>query len=257
MEKRFKDAIEKIIKNKSLLKKKETQEMLTKIVKAFEDGKLKIAKPTKKGWEIKEWLIDALFVIIQAKKHGLQISGMRDDEEFKKIGVRQLQGSLVRRTACVEVGAILMPSFINMGASVGSGTTIDTWATVGSGAQIGANCHISGGLGIGGVLEPRQKSPVIIEDGCFIGSRAIIVEGVRIGEDSVIGSGTIITSSIKIFDTRSGTPIESPSGIIPAGVVAIAASYQAKTGLFRPCVEIIKNVDRKSEGKTKLSKELR
>lgn len=212
-------------------------------------GTVRVAEPDNKGaWKTNTKVIDTIFEYFENKRL-FRFKDFLEAKDFKARRVRKLKGSQVRNGAYVGNNVVLMPSLVNIGAYIGDGTTVDTWATVGSGAQIGSCVHISGGVGIGGIIEPRQENPVIIEDDCFIGSRSIIVEGVRIGKGSVIAANSVITQSTRIYDSRGKKLKEMPKGIIPPGVVVIPASYKASSGLYRPCVEIISNATEETRAK--------
>ena len=253
--------IEKLLENPDLLKQDQEshKQLFLELFKKLTDGSIKTAEHIDGVWHINSWVIDGIILAIRATKiipnFGLPENQKQDYLNSK--GGRALTGFNVRPGAFIGDHVVLMPSFVNMGAYVGNGTMIDTWATVGSGAYVGANCHISGGVGIGGMLEPRQEKPVIIEDNCFIGSRSILTEGTHIGTGSILAANTTITSGTKIFDTRSGTAVECPHLIIPPGVLVVPATYQTKTGLSRPCAEIVKAVDEKLLKKVGINLNLR
>lgn len=249
--------IKELLDNKSLLAKKENQELLLSILESLMSGELRMATREKYGWNTHGWLLDAIILSFQTKvmfptfnRPDMQI--LASEKKVRTIG-----NPVVRYGAYIGSSVVLMPSLVNIGAYVGDRTMIDTWATIGAGAQIGAHCHISGGVGIGGMLEPRQDKPVIIEDGCFIGSRSVVVEGVIVGEGSILGANSLLTASTKIFDSRNGKATEREKGIIPPNVVVIPANYQAESGLFRPCMEIIKDVDSTVRKKMKINEQLR
>ena len=178
-----------------------------------------------------------------------------DGQKISESGIRSIPGAIARYGSFIEPGAVLMPSFVNVGARVGSGTMVDTWATVGSCAQVGKNCHLSGGVGIGGVLEPVQAGPTIIEDNCFIGARSEIVEGVVVEENSVISMGVFIGQSTKIYDRTTG---EILRGRVPAGSVVVPGSLPSKDGTYNlNCAVIVKRVDAKTRSKTSINDLLR
>jgi len=184
----------------------------------------------------------------------LRFSGC-DEADFRSVGARVVPGAVVRRGAHIGRDVVLMPSFVNIGAYVGAGTMVDTWATVGSCAQIGARCHLSGGVGIGGVLEPLQASPTIIEDDCFIGARSEVVEGVIVERGSVIGMGVFLGQSTKIYDRATG---EISYGRVPAGSVVVAGSLPAADGSHSLyCAVIVKRVDERTRSKTSINELLR
>ena len=218
--------------NRDLLKDKETIEAIREVIHLVDTGQLRCAEPTEKGWVVNDWVKKAviLYFPIQGMKT-IEVGPFEfhDKMELKKDyaahGVRVVPHAVARYGAFLARGVVMMPSYVNIGAYVDSGTMVDTWATVGSCAQIGKNVHLSGGVGIGGVLEPVQAAPVIIEDNCFIGSRCIIVEGVHIEEEAVIGAGVTLTQSTKIIDVSGSEPIEY-RGRVPARSVVIPGSIQ-------------------------------
>lgn len=239
------------------MKSKPNYKHIKETISGLNDGTVCIAEPLKKGgWKINKGVIDTIFKYFEHKKRFV-FPDFQAKKDLTKKGVRKLDGSFVRYGAHIGNRVVLMPSLVNIGARVGDNTTIDTWATIGSGAHIGSNVHISGGVGIGGILEPRQDAPVIIEDNCFIGSRSIIVEGVHIGKGSVIAANSVITQSTRIYNSIGGKLKEMPKGIIPPGVVVIPASYKTKTGLYRPCVEIIAYVSEETKRKVGINTLLR
>lgn len=182
------------------------------------------------------------------------------EEEFRAAGFRAVPGSIVRRGAFVDRGAVLMPSFVNIGATVGAGTMVDTWATVGSCAQVGANCHLSGGVGIGGVLEPLQAEPTIIEDNCFIGARSEVVEGVIVGEGSVLSMGVFVTRSTKIVDRSSGEIFQGripPFSVVVPGTLPGRPLPDGSPGPSLACAVIVKRVDAQTRSKTSVNDLLR
>ena len=228
----LKNHIEAAWENRELLHEPVVLDAIEQVVALLDEGKLRVAEPTDEGdWRVNEWVKKA--VILYFPTHEMTTSHAGDLEFYDKLplksgyeqlGVRVVPHAVARRGAYLARGVIMMPSYVNIGAYVDSGTMVDTWATVGSCAQIGKNVHLSGGVGIGGVLEPVQAAPVIIEDNCFIGSRCIIVEGVRIEEEAVLGANTVITSSTKIIDVSGAEPKEY-KGVVPARSVVIPGSY--------------------------------
>jgi 2,3,4,5-tetrahydropyridine-2-carboxylate N-succinyltransferase len=241
----------------------------------LDSGKARVAEKGPDGWTVNQWLKKAVLLSFRVNDMWLQDGGPDgaawwdkvpaktkgwNEADFKKAGFRAVPGCVVRRSAYIAPGAILMPSFVNLGAYVGKGTMVDTWATVGSCAQIGENCHLSGGVGIGGVLEPLQADPVIIEDNCFIGARSEVVEGVIVEEGAVLSMGVFISKTTKIFDTTTGTIIR---GRVPAYSVVVPGSLP--TGMLpdgRPgpslyCAVIIKRVDAGTRAKTSINELLR
>ena len=238
------------------------------VLARLEAGTLRVAEPTDFGWQVNEWIKKAVLLSFRIEpnrvmegapapyfdKVALRYEGF-DDAAFRAAGARVVPGAIVRRGAHIARDVVLMPSFINIGAYVGSGTMVDTWATVGSCAQIGANVHLSGGAGIGGVLEPLQASPTIIEDDCFIGARSEVVEGVIVERGSVIGMGVFLGASTRIYDRESG---EIHHGRVPAGSVVVSGSLPAKDGSHSLYAAIIvKKVDARTRSKTSLNELLR
>ena len=227
----MKNIIENAWNDRSLLEKDEVCEYICKVIDKLDKGELRIAEKIDGQWVINEWLKKAVLMYFPIKKMEVIESGIFEYYDkiplkrgFEEAGVRVVPPATVRHGAFINKGAILMPSYVNIGAYVDSGTMVDTWATVGSCAQIGKNVHLSGGVGIGGVLEPVQAAPVIIEDNCFIGSRCIVVEGVRVEEEAVLGANTVITASTKIIDVSGNEPVEY-KGYVPARSVVIPGSY--------------------------------
>ena len=204
-------AIRKIIEaaweNRELLKKEETRSAIDQVIGLLDKGKLRTATPTDEGWQVNEWVKKAVILYFPTQPMSTMTTGpfeyhdkIRLKQDYAELGVRVVPPAAARYGAYVAPGVVMMPSYVNIGAYVDSGTMVDTWATVGSCAQIGKNVHLSGGVGIGGVLEPVQAAPVIIEDNCFIGSRCIIVEGAHLEEEVVLGANTVITASTRIID---------------------------------------------------------
>ncbi len=231
---RLKEAIESAWTNRDLLQSEVYQESVHQVIALLNDGKIRVAEPVQDGWVVNEWIKKAVLMYFLIQKMEKIVAGDLEffdkiplKKDFDKIGLRVVPHALVRYGAHVEPGAILMPSFVNIGAYVGKGTMVDTWATVGSCAQIGQNVHLSGGVGIGGVLEPVQAKPVIIEDGAFIGSRCIVVEGAHIGQQAVLGANVTITGSSKILDVTGTQPIEY-KGFVPPFSVVIPGTYSKK-----------------------------
>jgi 2,3,4,5-tetrahydropyridine-2-carboxylate N-succinyltransferase len=238
-------------------------------LEGLDSGDLRVAEKTGGAWQVHEWLKKAVLLSFRLNDMKL-ISGAPDEAvwwdkvdskflgwdeaKFRAAGFRAVPGAIVRRSAFIGKNAVLMPSFINVGARVGEGTMIDTWATVGSCAQIGAHCHISGGTGIGGVLEPLQAAPTIIEDNCFIGARAEVAEGVIVGEGSVLGMGVFISASTKVVDRASG---EIHLGKVPPYSVVVSGSMPSGNGPNLYCAVIVKRVDEKTRAKTSINELLR
>ncbi|HEX4854933.1 MAG TPA: 2,3,4,5-tetrahydropyridine-2,6-dicarboxylate N-succinyltransferase [Arenimonas sp.] len=245
-----------------------TRPAVEEAIALLESGKARVAAPAGKGWEVNEWLKKAVLLYFRVNdmqlvesypapfwdKVPLRFEGF-DEGDFQKLGARVVPGAIVRAGAHIGKDVVLMPSFVNIGAHVGAGTMVDTWATVGSCAQIGKNCHLSGGAGIGGVLEPLQASPTIIEDDCFIGARAEVVEGVVVEKGSVIGMGVFIGQSTRIYNRATG---EVSYGRVPAGSVVVSGSLPSADGKYSLyCVVIVKQVDAKTRAKTSVNELLR
>ena len=262
----MKDIIEKAWENRTLLNDIKTKQTIRKIIDQLDKGEVRIAEKINSKWIVNEWIKKAVILYFPIQKMKTIQSG--DIEFFDKIdlkknykekGIRVVPSAIARYGSYVSKGVILMPSYVNIGAFVDSGSMIDTWATVGSCAQIGKNVHLSGGVGIGGVLEPLQAAPVIIEDNSFIGSRCIIVEGVKIETEAVLGANVVITSSTKIIDVSGAKPIES-KGVIPMRSVVIPGSYTKKfnAGEYQvPCALIIGKRKESTDKKTSLNNALR
>lgn len=233
-------------------------------------GAARVAEKADGVWRVNQWLKKAVLLSFRLNDMSVVPGGPGDgawwdkvpskfagwgEEEFRRAGFRAVPGCIVRRSAYIAPGVVLMPSFVNLGANVGAGTMIDTWATVGSCAQIGRNCHISGGAGIGGVLEPLQAGPVIVEDNCFIGARAEVAEGVVVGEGAVLSMGVYIGASTKIVDRASG---EVHFGRVPPYSVVVPGSLpDPKGGPSLYCAVIVKRVDEKTRAKTSINDLLR
>ena len=252
--------------NRSLLKDSKTQETIRKVVDLLDQGKLRVAEPTNNGWKVNEWIKKAVILYFPIQKMETLQAGPLEfhdkiplKNKYKDKGIRVVPHAVSRHGAYISEGVILMPSFVNIGAYVDSGTMVDTWATVGSCAQIGKNVHLSGGVGIGGVLEPLQASPVIIEDNAFLGSRSIVVEGVHVGSEAVLGANVVLTASTKIIDVTSSKPIEN-KGIVPPRSVVIPGSYTKtfSAGDYQvPCALIIGKRKESTDKKTSLNDALR
>lgn len=259
--------IENAWENRELLKEQSTQDAINKIIEELDKGIIRIAEPKEDGtWQINEWIKKAVVMYFPIRKMETIEVGpfefhdkMALKKNYKELGVRVVPHAIARYGAFVARGVIMMPSYINIGAFVDEGTMVDTWATVGSCAQIGKNVHLSGGVGIGGVLEPLQASPVIIEDGAFIGSRCIIVEGVHVKKEAVLGANVVLTKSTKIIDITGEEPIEI-RGYVPERSVVIPGSYTKKfpAGEFQvPCALIIGKRKASTDLKTSLNDALR
>ncbi|MFZ4740693.1 MAG: 2,3,4,5-tetrahydropyridine-2,6-dicarboxylate N-succinyltransferase [Bacteroidales bacterium] len=262
--------LEKIISeawdNRALLNETTTQEAIKTIIELLDKGELRIAQPTEKGWIVNEWIKKAVILYFPIQKmKTIEVGPFEFHDKiplkknYEQLGVRVVPHAIARYGSYIEKGVILMPSYVNIGAYIGSGSMIDTWATVGSCAQIGKNVHLSGGVGVGGVLEPVQAAPVIIEDDCFIGSRCIVVEGAHIEKEAVLGANVVITSSTKIIDVTSVEHKEY-KGFVPTRSVVIPGSYTKKfpAGEFQvPCALIIGERKASTDLKTSLNNALR
>lgn len=252
--------------NRALLNETETQNTIRSIIEKLDKGDLRVASPTNEGWIVNDWVKKAVilyFPIQQMETIEVGIFEFHDKmklkNNYKALGVRVVPHAVARYGAFLAKGVIMMPSYVNIGAYVDEGTMVDTWATVGSCAQIGKNVHLSGGVGIGGVLEPVQAAPVIIEDNCFIGSRCIVVEGVRVGKEAVLGANVVLTMSTKIIDVTVAEAIEY-RGYVPERSVVIPGSYtkQFNAGEYQvPCALIIGKRKASTDLKTSLNNALR
>ena len=262
----FQNTIEEAWENRALLEDKSVQEVIRSVINQLDKGDLRVAEPTANGWQVNEWVKKAvvLYFPIQGMET-LQAGPLEVHDKiplktgYKEKGIRVVPHAVARHGAYISPGTILMPSYVNIGAYVDKGTMVDTWATVGSCAQIGKNVHLSGGVGIGGVLEPLQAAPVIIEDNAFIGSRCIVVEGVRVETEAVLGANVVLTASTKIIDVTGDKPIES-KGRVPARSVVIPGSYTKSfpAGDFQvPCALIIGKRKESTDKKTSLNDALR
>lgn len=259
--------IEQAWENRELLKDLSVQATINEVIEQLDKGKLRVAEPLQNGqWQVNEWVKKAVILYFPIRKmETIEVGPLEfhDKMQLKKnyaaLGVRVVPHAVARYGAYLASGVIMMPSYVNIGAYVDSGTMVDTWATVGSCAQIGKNVHLSGGVGIGGVLEPVQAAPVIIEDNCFIGSRCIVVEGVRVCKEAVLGANVCLTQSTKIIDVTGKDPIEM-KGIVPERSVVIPGSYtkQFPAGEFQvPCALIIGKRKESTDLKTSLNDTLR
>ncbi|SFN57587.1 2,3,4,5-tetrahydropyridine-2-carboxylate N-succinyltransferase [Algoriella xinjiangensis] len=258
--------IEKAWDNRELLQEEATQTAIREVIELIDNGQLRCAEPVADGWQVNEWVKKAVVMYFPIQKMETLEAGIfeyHDKMELKRNyaekGIRVVPNAVARYGAYISSGVILMPSYVNIGAYVDEGTMVDTWATVGSCAQIGKNVHLSGGVGIGGVLEPLQAAPVIIEDNAFIGSRCIVVEGVRVGKEAVLGANVVLTGSTKIIDVTGETPVEI-KGYVPERSVVIPGSYTKKfpAGDFQvPCALIIGKRKASTDLKTSLNDALR
>ncbi|WP_298520191.1 2,3,4,5-tetrahydropyridine-2,6-dicarboxylate N-succinyltransferase [uncultured Kordia sp.] len=262
----LKEAIENAWDNRELLKNEDTQAVIRKVIDLLDVGELRVAEPTADGWQVNEWVKKAVVLYFPIQKMETLEAGIFEFHDkiplkrgYKEKGIRVVPHAIARHGAYVSKGVIMMPSYVNIGAYVDEGTMVDTWATVGSCAQIGKNVHLSGGVGIGGVLEPLQAAPVIIEDNAFIGSRCIVVEGVRVETEAVLGANVVLTASTKIIDITGDEPLEM-KGRVPARSVVIPGSYTKKfpAGDYQvPCALIIGKRKESTNKKTSLNDALR
>lgn len=258
--------IENAWNNRELLKETETVNSIRAIIDLLDAGKLRVAEPTAEGWQVNEWVKKAVVLYFPIQKMETLEAGPLEfhdkiplKRDYAAKGIRVVPHAVARHGAYISSGVIMMPSYVNIGAYVDAGSMVDTWATVGSCAQIGKNVHLSGGVGIGGVLEPLQAAPVIIEDNAFIGSRSIVVEGVRVEKEAVLGANVVLTASTKIIDVTGSEPIEM-KGIVPARSVVIPGSYtkKFKAGSYQvPCALIIGKRKESTDKKTSLNDALR
>ncbi len=263
MEKQIND----IWENRALLKTELSKDTVAEVMAMLDEGKLRAAEPLDDGqWKVNEWVKKAIVLNFSIQKMHTWHAGILEfhdkmplKKNFAEKKVRVVPHAVARYGSYISPGVILMPSYVNLGAYVDEGTMVDTWATVGSCAQIGKNVHLSGGVGIGGVLEPLQAAPVIIEDGAFLGSRSIVVEGVRVGKEAVLGANVVLTASSKIIDVTGNKPIET-KGFIPERSVVIPGAYTKKfpAGDFQvPCALIIGKRKSSTDKKTSLNDALR
>ena len=263
----MREKIESAWENRELLKKSEYQEAVRSVVAQLDEGDLRVAEPKADGtWQVNEWVKKAVVMYFPIQKmETIEVGPFEFHDKialktnYKEKGVRVVPHAIARYGSFVASGVIMMPSYINIGAYVDSGTMVDTWATVGSCAQIGKNVHLSGGVGIGGVLEPLQAAPVVIEDNAFIGSRCIVVEGVRVESEAVLGANVVLTASTKIIDVSGDEPIFY-KGRIPAGSVVIPGTMPKKfpAGEYQvPCALIIGKRKESTDKKTSLNNALR
>jgi 2,3,4,5-tetrahydropyridine-2-carboxylate N-succinyltransferase len=262
----IREIIESAWENRELLKEQNTIDTIRKVVDLLDKGTLRVAEPVSDGWQVNEWIKKAVVLYFPIQKMETLEAGIFEYHDkiplkrnFAERGIRVVPNAVARHGAYIAPGTILMPSYVNIGAYVDEGTMVDTWATVGSCAQIGKNVHLSGGVGVGGVLEPLQAAPVIIEDGAFIGSRCIVVEGVRIEKEAVLGANVVLTMSTKIIDVTGDEPIEM-KGRVPARSVVIPGSYTKKfaAGEYNvPCALIIGKRKESTNKKTSLNDALR
>jgi 2,3,4,5-tetrahydropyridine-2-carboxylate N-succinyltransferase len=262
----MKEIIESAWNNRELLKDSKTQEAIRLVIDQLDKGALRVAEPADNSWKVNDWVKKAVILYFPIQQMETLNAGpmefhdkMKLKTGYEKLGVRVVPHGVSRYGSYLAKGVILMPSYVNIGAYVDEGTMVDTWATVGSCAQIGKHVHLSGGVGIGGVLEPVQAAPVIIEDNCFIGSRCIVVEGVRVEKEAVLGANVVLTMSTKIIDVTGAEPKEY-KGHVPTRSVVIPGSYTKKfpAGDYQvPCALIIGTRKASTDLKTSLNDALR
>ncbi len=262
----LKNTIEEAWESRVLLENPSIQEVIRSVIEELDKGRLRVAEPKAEGWQVNDWIKKAVILYFPIQKmETLEAGPMEFNDKMKlksnyaDIGVRVVPHAVARYGAYLASGVIMMPSYVNIGAYVDSGTMVDTWATVGSCAQIGKNVHLSGGVGIGGVLEPIQAAPVIIEDDAFIGSRCIVVEGVRVEKEAVLGANVVLTASTKIIDVTGEEPVEH-KGLVPSRSVVIPGTYPKKfpSGDYGvPCALIIGKRKESTDKKTSLNNALR
>lgn len=258
--------IEHLWDNKDLLQNEESKSAIREVISLLDKGELRVAEPTGNGWQVNEWVKKAVVMYFPIQTmETIEVGPFEFHDKiplkrgYAEKGVRVVPHAIAREGSYVAPGVIMMPSYVNIGAYVDSGSMVDTWATVGSCAQIGKNVHLSGGVGIGGVLEPLQAAPVIIEDDCFIGSRCIVVEGVHVEKEAVLGANVVLTGSTKIIDVTGDEPIEI-KGRVPARSVVIPGSYTKHypAGEYQvPCALIIGKRKESTDKKTSLNDALR
>ncbi|MCK9400730.1 MAG: 2,3,4,5-tetrahydropyridine-2,6-dicarboxylate N-succinyltransferase [Bacteroidales bacterium] len=258
--------IEEAWENRDLLAGGQTRGAIEEVISLLDNGKIRVAEPTDGGWMVNEWVKKAVILYFPMRKMEVTEVGPLEFHDkiplkkgYQEIGVRVVPHAVARYGSYLARGVILMPSYVNIGAYIDEGTMVDTWATVGSCAQIGKNVHLSGGVGIGGMLEPVQALPVIIEDDCFIGSRCIVVEGVKVEREAVLGAGVILTGSTRIIDVTAAKPVEI-KGLVPARSIVIPGTYPKAfpAGIYQvPCALIIGKRNASTDLKTSLNEALR
>ena len=262
----LKELIEKAWVDRALLKSVEIQTAVREVVELLDKGKLRVAEPDGENWKVNEWIKKAVIMYFPIQQMEVIEVGPFEfhdkialKKDYKNLGVRVVPHAIARHGSFVNKGVILMPSYVKIGAYVDEGTMVDTWATVGSCAQVGKHVHLSGGVGLGGVLEPIQAAPVIIEDNVFVGSRCIVVEGVRVGREAVLGANVVLTASSKIIDVTNPEPIEY-KGYVPPRSVVIPGTIPKKfaAGVYQvPCALIIGTRKESTDKKTSLNDALR
>ncbi len=263
---KLRESVEQVWEKREMLSQQSFQDVIRAVIEEVDKGRLRVAEPAENGWVVNEWVKQAIlmyFSIQPMQTWDIEPFEFYDKmllkKNYKEMGVRAVPHAVARYGSFLGRNVVLMPSYVNIGAYVDEGTMVDTWATVGSCAQIGKNVHLSGGVGIGGVLEPLQASPVIIEDGCFIGSRSIVVEGVRVEKEAVLGANVVLTQSTKIIDVSGSSPVET-KGVVPARSVVIPGSYTKEfpAGTYNvSCALIIGKRKASTDLKTSLNDALR
>jgi 2,3,4,5-tetrahydropyridine-2,6-dicarboxylate N-succinyltransferase len=261
-----KTIIEQAWEKREQLSARETVQCIESVIDDLDLGRLRVAEPSDSGWKVNDWVKKAVILYFPVRQMEVTEAGplefhdkMKLKKGYRELGVRIVPHAVARYGSFLGRGVIMMPSYVNIGAWVDENTMVDTWATVGSCAQIGKNVHLSGGVGIGGVLEPVQAAPVVIEDNCFIGSRCIVVEGVRVEREAVLGANVVLTMSTRIIDVTGSEPLEM-RGSIPAGSVVIPGTFPKKfaAGVYNvPCALIIGKRKKSTDMKTSLNDALR
>ncbi|MCB0602173.1 MAG: 2,3,4,5-tetrahydropyridine-2,6-dicarboxylate N-succinyltransferase [Saprospiraceae bacterium] len=266
MDQNIQKDIEAIWDDRSLLRDPSAQNKIREVIEALDKGQIRVAEPQGSEWKVNDWIKKAVVLYFPLQQmETIEVGPFEFHDkiplkrDYAKQGVRVVPHAIARYGSYLESGVIMMPSYVNIGAYVGSGSMVDTWATVGSCAQIGKNVHLSGGVGIGGVLEPPQAAPTIIEDNCFIGSRCIVVEGVRIEKEAVLGANVVLTQSTHIIDVTGGEPVVF-KGRVPARSVVIPGSYSKSfpAGTYQvSCALIIGTRQESTDKKVSLNDALR
>jgi 2,3,4,5-tetrahydropyridine-2-carboxylate N-succinyltransferase len=260
------EQIEEVWNNRELLKEEKCQLMIREVVEKLDKGELRVAQQKGEDWVVNEWVKKAVILYFPIQQmHSIEVGPFEFHDKialkknYKELGVRVVPHAIARHGSFLSKGVILMPSYVNIGAYVDEGTMIDTWATVGSCAQIGKHVHLSGGVGIGGVLEPVQAAPVIVEDNVFIGSRCIVVEGVRVGKEAVLGANVVLTSNSKIIDVTGSSPVEHKGYVPPRSVVVPGSTIKKfPAGEYQiSCALIIGQRKESTDKKTSLNDALR
>lgn len=263
---KLQELVESAWDNRELLREEVSKNAILEVVNLLDKGKLRVAQPSGEEWTVNQWVKKAVLMFFPiAQMETIEVGPFEFYDKiplkknFEQLGVRVVPHGVARYGSFLAKGVIMMPSYVNIGAYVDEGTMVDTWATVGSCAQVGKHVHLSGGVGLGGVLEPVQAAPVIVEDGCFIGSRCIVVEGAHIGKEAVLGANVVITGSTKIIDVSGETPVEY-KGYVPPRSVVIPGTYPKKfpAGEYHvPCALIIGKRKPSTDLKTSLNDALR